>query len=151
MARHTLDEIFARFAGDSHAEPVTLEFSGRSFEVNMAAGPVCRFDFTSLCSKPLGPNDYLALAKRFPVVIIEGIPCMGPDDVNTAYRFITIVDALYDNGNLLFASAEAVPDKLFTEGEVADAFMRTASRLVEMGSKSWLEHGAEAARRAHSY
>ena len=151
VARHTLDEIFARFAGDSHAESVTLEFSGRSLEVNMAAGPVCRFDFNSLCAKPLGPNDYLALAKRFPVVIIEGIPCMGPDDVNTAYRFITIVDALYDNGNLLFASAEAVPDKLFTEGEVADAFMRTASRLVEMGSKSWLEHGAEAARRAHSY
>ena len=90
-------------------------------------------------------------AKRFPVVIIDGIPCMVPDDVNTAYRFITIVDALYDNGNLLFASAEALPDQLFTEGEVADAFARTASRLVEMGSKSWLEHGAEAARIAHSY
>jgi cell division protein ZapE len=129
---------------------VWLEFSGRTFEVDQAAGPVCRFDFNSLCGRPLGPNDYLALARRFPVVIIDSIPSMGMDEANLARRFITLIDALYDNGNLLFASADAPPDKLFTQGEGSDAFARTASRLAEMGSESWLEHGAQAAQRAHS-
>lgn len=150
QAHATLDRIFAHQAGSAKIEPFTLEFIGRSFAVEQAAGPVCRFDFNSLCGKPLGPNDYLALAKRFPVVVIDNIPCMGQDEANLARRFITLIDALYDNGNLLFASAAAPPDKLFTEGEGSDAFARTASRLAEMGSESWLEHGARAAQAAHS-
>lgn len=149
-AKSRLGSIFARYAGDEKPGPVDLKFSGRVFEVDMAAGPVCRFDFNSLCGKPRGPNDYLALAKRFPVVIVDNIPCMGQDDANLARRFITLIDALYDNGNLLFASADAQPDQLFTDGDGADAFARTASRLAEMGSESWLEHGAQAAQQAHS-
>ena len=149
-AQTQLQRVFQRYAAGQKIAPVTLQYSGRSFEIDQAAGPVCQFDFNSLCGKPLGPNDYLALARRFPVVVIGNIPCMGQDEANLARRFITLIDALYDNGNLLFASAEAPPDKLFTQGEGSDAFARTASRLAEMGSESWLEHGAQAAQAAHS-
>ncbi|MFT8597913.1 MAG: cell division protein ZapE [Acetobacter orientalis] len=148
-AKTRLDEIFARYAQGETAQPVTLEFSGRSFEVDQAAGVVARFDFNSLCGKPRGPNDYLALAKQFTVLVIDDIPKMGQDEANLARRFITLIDALYDNGNLLFASAEATPDQLFTTGEGSDAFARTASRLAEMGSESWLTQGAKAAQAAH--
>ncbi|NHN88429.1 cell division protein ZapE [Acetobacter conturbans] len=137
-ARRRLDRIVARY-GDGHPiEKVTLEFSGRTLPVDHAQGPVARFDFTSLCSRPLGPNDYLAIARRFPVIVIDDIPTLGPDDANVARRFITLIDALYDNGNLLFVSADDSPDDLFPAGEGADAFARTASRLVEMSSESWL-------------
>lgn len=147
---HTkLDAIFARYAEGENAAPVTLEFSGRTFEVDQAAGLVARFDFNSLCGTPRGPNDYLALARKFTVLVIDGIPSMGQDEANLARRFITLVDALYDNGNLLFASAQAAPDQLFTAGEGSDAFARTASRLAEMGSESWLARGAAAAQAAH--
>lgn len=148
-AKTRLDEIFARYAQGEAAQPVMLEFSGRSFEVDQAAGVVARFDFNSLCGKPRGPNDYLALAKQFTVLVIDDIPKMGQDEANLARRFITLIDALYDNGNLLFASAEATPDQLFTTGEGSDAFARTASRLAEMGSESWLTQGAKAAQAAH--
>ncbi|MFT8335819.1 MAG: cell division protein ZapE [Acetobacter orientalis] len=148
-AKTRLDEIFARYAQGETAQPVMLEFSGRSFEVDQAAGVVARFDFNSLCGKPRGPNDYLALAKQFTVLVIDDIPKMGQDEANLARRFITLIDALYDNGNLLFASAEATPDQLFTTGEGSDAFARTASRLAEMGSESWLTQGAKAAQAAH--
>lgn len=148
-AKTRLDEIFARYAQGETAQPVMLEFSGRSFEVDQAACVVARFDFNSLCGKPRGPNDYLALAKQFTVLVIDDIPKMGQDEANLARRFITLIDALYDNGNLLFASAEATPDQLFTTGEGSDAFARTASRLAEMGSESWLTQGAKAAQAAH--
>ncbi|GBR05335.1 cell division protein ZapE [Acetobacter oeni] len=137
-ARHRLDKVVARYGDGHEPEEVTLEFSGRTLPVDHAQGPVARFDFTSLCSRPLGPGDYLAVAKRFPVIVVDDIPALGPDDANVARRFITLIDALYDNGNLLFVSADATPDQLFPEGEGADAFARTASRLAEMSSESWL-------------
>ena len=150
QAKKCLDEIFEKYAAGQEARPYTIQLSGRTFEVDQAAGSVARFSFTSLCEQPRGPGDYIALAKQFPVILIDDVRVIGDEETNLARRFITVIDALYDNGNLLFVSAEASPDELFTTGEGADAFARTASRLAEMGSESWLERGAQAARAAHS-
>jgi len=59
---------------------------------------------------------------------------------NAAKRFTTLVDALYDNAVKLMASAQADPLSLYvaTDGQEAIAFKRTASRLVEMSSESYL-------------
>ncbi|MDG6094042.1 cell division protein ZapE [Acetobacter sp. AN02] len=143
-ARRRLDRIEERYAGDAKAEETVLHLAaGRDLEVDHARGPVARFAFNSLCAKPLGPPDFLALAQRFPVIVVDDIPALTPDDANVARRFITLIDALYDNGNLLFVSADDTPDHLFPEGEGSDAFARTASRLAEMGSESWLERAGQ--------
>jgi len=57
-----------------------------------------------------------------------------------AKRFIILVDAFYDNAVKLVASAEAEPHALYRESEGFEAheFKRTASRLIEMGSQSYL-------------
>ena len=57
-----------------------------------------------------------------------------------AARFRILIDALYDNAVKLMASAGADPLNLYsaTEGIEANEFKRTASRLVEMGSESYL-------------
>ncbi|OUJ13549.1 cell division protein ZapE [Acetobacter sp. DsW_063] len=143
-ARRRLDKIVERYGQGHTPEKVTLHFNGRDLPVDHAQGPVARFEFTSLCGRPLGPNDFLAIAKQFPVVVVEDMPSLGPDDYNVARRFITFIDALYDNGNLLFVSADEKPDALFPDGEGSDAFARTASRLMEMGSESWLTRARDA-------
>ena len=101
---------------------------------------------------PRGAADYLAIARRYHTVILVGIPVMGPERRNEAARFVTLIDALYEHKVKLLAAADAPSDGLYPAGDGAFEFQRTASRLIEMGSQSYLSlpHGprsAEAARR----
>ncbi len=92
---------------------------------------------------PLGALDYLHIAHAFHTVIIDDIPVSTRDRRDVARRFINLIDTLYDNGVCLIASAEAEPAELYPEGDGADAFERTASRLMEMRSEAYLKsrHG----------
>jgi cell division protein ZapE len=72
--------------------------------------------------------------------MIDRVPMMEYGDRNAAKRFITLIDTLYDNAVKLMASAAADPVGLYraTEGHEANEFKRTASRLIEMSSESYL-------------
>ena len=134
-----LDKAFRRLSGDETPAPVTLMVMGRAFVIEQAAGPVARFEFEDLCGKPLGAGDYLALASRFPTVILDHVPRLGPDNYDVARRFIVLVDALYEQKVKLIASAADRPDRIYRHGEGATAFERTASRLEEMQGQAYLE------------
>lgn len=138
-ARRALDTVFAHLAGGQPLAPARLEVAGRMLEVPRQARHVARFTFAELCDKPLGGADYLALARAYHTLLIDGIPAMGEERRNEARRFVTLIDILYDNRVALLCSAEAAPEGLYPAGDGAFAFRRTASRLVEMQSTRYLE------------
>jgi len=107
-------------------------------EVPQAAMGVARFDFTDLCARPLGANDYLHIARAYHTVMIDNIPILSPRQRNEARRFINLIDTFYDKGVRLIASADAEPHALYERGDGADLFARTASRLIEMRSEAYL-------------
>jgi cell division protein ZapE len=113
----------------------------RTLHVPKALKGVGVFSFKRLCGEPRGASDYLAIAQEFHTVIIVGIPQMGPDMRNEAARFVTLIDALYEYRVKLFATAAAEPDALYTAGDGAFEFERTASRLMEMRSAEYMALG----------
>jgi cell division protein ZapE len=66
---------------------------------------------------------------------------MGPENRNEAARFVTLIDALYENKVKLFVTAAAEPAQLYTAGDGAFEFERTVSRLIEMQSSDYLAAG----------
>jgi cell division protein ZapE len=142
-----LDATFLALTGAARSAPMRIELLGRHLDVPQASDGVARFDFDSLCRRPLGSADYLELAAHFHTLVVDRIPVLTPAERNEARRFITLIDALYDMRVKLVASAAAEPNALFVAGEGAEAFefARCASRLVEMRSTDYLAlaHGRE--------
>src|SRR3546814_16830568 len=75
-ASRALLETFADLTGGAEAAPASIALRGRSLQVPKAARGVAWFDFADLCEKPLGADDYLALARTYHTVLIEGVPVM---------------------------------------------------------------------------
>ena len=148
-AETALDTAWLKLTGGVAGAARELVVKGRKLHVPRAAQGVARFAFADLCEQPLGASDYLRLAHDYHTILIDRIPVMEAADRNAAKRFVTLIDALYDNAVKLMASAGADPLSLYceTEGTVANEFKRTSSRLIEMGSESYLAlpHG-----RSHS-
>jgi cell division protein ZapE len=136
-----MDAAWRHLTDTAKGEPRTLMVLGRSLRVPQAANGAARFAFDDLCAQPLAAADYLAIAQAFSTLFIDRIPKMGPEMRDAARRFAVLIDTLYDEGVKLVCSAAAPPDQLYTDGDGADAFRRTASRLVEMQTRDYLKRG----------
>ncbi len=139
-AEAALDKAWARMTGNARCKPRDISIKGRVLHVPCAADGVARFSFADLCEKPLAASDYLRLAHDYHTILIDRIPVMDYPERNAAKRFIALIDTLYDNAVKLMASAAADPTSLYlaTEGDEANEFKRTSSRLIEMSSQSYL-------------
>jgi cell division protein ZapE len=139
-AREALDATWKRLTGGQGGAAIELTVKGHPVHVPQAAMGVARFSFADLCGKPLGASDYLRIAHEFHTIVLDHIPVMDHDRRNEAKRFIILIDTFYDHAVKLIASAQADPDRLYTatRGYEATEFARTASRLIEMRSQSYL-------------
>ena len=142
QARLAMDEWWRKLTGSERRKPAQIKIKTRHIDVPAAAGGVARFQFEDLCAKPLGASDYLAVARAYHTVLIEGVPRMDLARRNEAKRFITLIDIFYENHVKLVMSAEAEVDALYgaDSGFEAFEFQRTVSRLIEMRSDEYLGH-----------
>ena len=139
-ATAALDRAFRSLTGEARGRPERVPLLGREILVPEALGDVARFPFAALVDAPLGSVDFLALARRYGTVLVDGVRVMQAGERNVVKRFINLVDTLYDEQVKLIASAEAEPRDLYDapEGRELFEFRRTVSRLVEMRSEQYL-------------
>jgi cell division protein ZapE len=130
-----------------HVPSADLELGGgRLLHVPKALKGVAAFSFKRLCGEARGAADYLAVAQTYHTVILVGIPRLGPENRNETARFVTLIDALYENKVKLFVTAAAEPEELYERGAKGNEggrfeFDRTISRLNEMQSADYLALG----------
>jgi cell division protein ZapE len=139
-ATASLDATFRRLTGVERGAAAILRVKARDIRVPQAANGAARFAFADLCEAPLAAGDYLAIARTFHTLVVDAIPVIRPEQRDVAKRLILLIDSLYDHRVNLVASAAAEPGGLYraTSGDVAQAFKRTASRLIEMQSPAYL-------------
>lgn len=138
-ARAKLEHAFVTLTNGMRPHAATIPVQGRDVAVPKAAQGIAMLQFADICGRPLGPADYLELSRRFHTLIISGITQMGSDNKDVARRFVTLIDAMYEGRVKLICSAEVGPMELYVAGEGSFEFERTASRLVEMQSESYME------------
>ncbi|MEZ5750425.1 MAG: cell division protein ZapE [Paracoccaceae bacterium] len=137
VAKDAMDRLWVELTGGDDGAPLVLDVQGRKVSVPHHHNAVARAGLWDLCGKPLGPADYLALAARVRVLMLDEIPRLSATNYNEAKRFVTLIDALYEAKVRLICSAADEPERLYFEGAGAFEFERTASRLREMQDAEW--------------
>jgi len=105
---------------------------------------IVSFDFQAICETPRSPADYVEIAREYHTVLLGPVPEMGEGKEDVAKRFMHLIDALYDHGVKLIITAEVAPEGLYHGRRIKAAFVRTVSRLHEMGSKAYLSQAHRA-------
>lgn len=136
-ATEAIAEVWRDLTGSDDGAPLEIDVKGRRVVIPAFRNGVGRANFWDLCGSALGPADYLAIADRVKVLILENIPHLSSSNYNEAKRFVTLIDALYEAKVRLICSAVDEPEQLYVEGEGSFEFERTASRLREMQDATW--------------
>ncbi|MDZ7753131.1 MAG: cell division protein ZapE [Gammaproteobacteria bacterium] len=129
---------FAALARTAVTEHAALAVNGRRINTRALAADAAWFTFGELCETPRAASDYLELAATFPTVFLSGVPVLEPRLDAAAKRFIHLVDTFYDHGVKLVVWAAAPPAELYRGRHQRKEFERTASRLLEMASHTYL-------------
>ncbi len=137
-ADSALRDAFNALADTAEEDP-RIHIESREIRCLRRAGGVIWFDFATLCGGPRSQIDYLEIASRFHTVILSDTPAMSASMSSEARRFTWLIDVLYDHRVKLLMSAAAPPDQLYTQGMLANEFHRTASRIIEMQSREYME------------
>ncbi|MDN0081385.1 cell division protein ZapE [Crenobacter sp. SG2305] len=133
-----LAAMFQRLTAGAANHAGGIEVLGRTIATRAKAGGVIWFDFEAICGGPRAQTDYLEIAREYHTVLVSDIPKLPASQANEARRFTWLVDVFYDHRVKLIASSEVVADEIYTEGVQSNEFFRTASRLTEMQSTSYL-------------
>jgi len=134
-----VQQSYDEFTNFAAIQPGDIQVLGRKIVLSSVYGDIALTSFDELCLRPLGSADYTEIAREFSTVIMAGIPMLSADNRNEAKRFISLIDALYEHKVKLICTAEVPVKDLYTEGDGAFEFQRTASRLIEMQSESYLQ------------
>lgn len=136
-AARFLRDSFATLTHHGDLEAVSLPVQSRVVSFQAAHGDILYSSFAELCGRALGAADYCAVAAFFHTVFIGHIPPLSPQNKDEARRFITLIDALYEQKVKLICTLAVAVDELYQENQPFE-FKRTQSRLMEMQSGHYL-------------
>lgn len=138
VAQNGLAACHTELTGLPEPMPDTIIVAGRPIQAISVSDELAWFDFDALCQTYRSQKDYIQLSNQFNTLIVSDVPELSSEDDAAARRFINLIDTAYDYGVNLLVSAAKPPDSIYTGSHLARPFKRTASRLWEMSTPSYL-------------
>jgi predicted ATPase len=120
---------------------------GRKIKVDNAVGKIAWFSFEELCTRPFGASDYMEIARQFHTVFLSDVPQMSIRTRDSARRFITLIDELYNHQTRLICLAEVPIDELFEGKEEDDDLVREILYLERQKKAESVQFEGEAAKK----
>ena len=117
---------------------LVLKRKGYNFTLNNFYGNLVDIDFKSFIKKNLVFQDFLMIAKKVKFIILRDIPKLDHNLKDFIHRFISLIDAFYENKNILSISTRVELDDLYCGKQHIVELTRTISRLKEMGSNTYI-------------
>ena len=132
-----MNKFFRTISKNKKKTTQSINIKGREFLIKEFYEGFVRFTFEELCDKNLGAEDYLEISKVSKFMVIDLIPNFNDINSNQQYRFITLIDILYDKKIPIAVTAEKNLDKLTSSVSLKGPFKRTISRLYELTSSNF--------------
>ncbi|MFW5443358.1 MAG: cell division protein ZapE [Methylococcaceae bacterium] len=133
-----LHKSFDELTNYAVSEAKSLKVKGRELNFTTVHGDILFTSFDELCGRALGAADFLAVANEFSTIFIAAIPRLSVEIRDQARRFVTLIDALYEQNVKLICTSTLPVEELNFEDSVFD-FKRTRSRLIEMQSEKYFQ------------
>lgn len=132
-----LERIKAKICKKAELSQSNIEVFGRELVFKQTHNNILVTDFLELFERDLGYADYVAISKKFKIIILSSVRAISKDESNIATRFINFIDNAYFNRVLLFIEIDCNPEEIYIAGSRKAEFKRTISRLNEMNSASY--------------
>ena len=111
-----------------------LEVKGRKIEIQNFYENISKFNFSELCNRNLGSEDYISIANNCKFIFIENLPNFSEDNSNQQQRFITLIDIIYEKKIPLMITSQVNLESINSSKSLKEPFKRTVSRLYELTS-----------------
>ena len=133
-----LADLFTQVTAGQVERPSEIEIHGRMLRCKKRTDKAIWFDFRTLCFGPRSQADYLYLSEHYEMIFVSGIEKLSQAERAEARRLTWLIDVMYDYRVKFCATCDVPVGEIYVEGDFAQEFVRTASRLTEMQSQEYL-------------
>lgn len=133
-----LADLFTQVTAGQVGRPSEIEIHGRMLRCKKRTDKAIWFDFRMLCFGPRSQADYLYLSEHYEMIFVSGIEKLSQAERAEARRLTWLIDVMYDYRVKFCATCDVPVGEIYLEGDFAQEFVRTASRLTEMQSQEYL-------------
>lgn len=136
--QNNFEQLFSQLVNthDLHLSPITI--NKRKLNVIKRSSEHIMFEFETLCMQPRNASDFIQLTKQYQSLFLVINHQIENDDRNTARRFITLVDVLYDAKIPLYVLSTVHFNEIYQGEELSFEMQRTVSRLIEMQNSDFI-------------
>ena len=133
-----LADLFTQITAGQAERPSEIEIHGRMLRCKKRTDKAIWFDFRMVCFGPRSQADYLYLSEHYEMIFVSGIEKLSQAERAEARRLTWLIDVMYDYRVKFCATCDVPVGEIYVEGDFAQEFVRTASRLTEMQSQEYL-------------